>query len=52
MAMDRGAHQLLQAKSQFLNNTILYLKQTMSKHFPSEFTAILDDVAVMFINIS
>jgi hypothetical protein len=47
MTLDRGAHELLQAESQLLNNTILYLKPTMSKNFPSEFSAILDDVAVI-----
>jgi hypothetical protein len=47
MALDRGAHELLQAESQLLNNIILYLKQTMSKHFPFEFSAISDDAAVV-----
>jgi hypothetical protein len=49
MAMDRGAHELLQAESQLLNNIILYLKRTISKHFLFEFTAISDDVAVILL---
>jgi hypothetical protein len=47
MALNSGAHELLQAEFQLLN-IILYLKRTISKHFPSEFSAISDDVAVIF----
>jgi hypothetical protein len=47
MTLDRGAHELLQAESQLLNNIILYLKQTMSKNFPSEFSAILDMAVIL-----